>query len=89
LLESVAGAASRGARVLIVEPIARRMNDWWGEWRTILGAREDEWRFEARLPPLVRDLGRGAGLDPRELTARSMLATTMPGLLEPARRQTR
>jgi SAM-dependent methyltransferase len=74
LLASVTDAASRGARVLIVEPIARRMNDWWAEWRAALDAREDEWRLDVALPPLVRDLARGAGLDPRELTARSMVA---------------
>jgi SAM-dependent methyltransferase len=83
LLERVADAASRGARVLIVEPIARRQNDWWDEWRTVLRAREDEWRFDAAVPPLVRDLAHAAGLDPRELTARSMAAAK--GGLSPLR----
>ena len=76
LLPRVRTVAQRGARVLIVEPIARRMNDWWGEWRAALNAREDEWRFAVTLPPLARELARGAGLDPQELTARSLVVAT-------------
>ena len=76
LLPWVRTVAQRGARVLIVEPIARRMNDWWGEWRAALNAREDEWRFAVTLPPLARELARGAGLDPQELTARSLVVAT-------------
>jgi hypothetical protein len=31
-----------------------------------------EWRFPADLPRRQRDLAKAAGLDPRELTARSL-----------------
>ena len=68
-------AASRGARVLVIEPIARRMAPWWPGWAEAFaaaGGRADEWRFAADLPRRTRDLGRAAGLDPRELTARSL-----------------
>jgi hypothetical protein len=68
-------AASRGARVLVIEPIARRMSPWWSGWEDALaaaGGRADEWRFPADLPERIRALGRAAGLDPRELTARSL-----------------
>jgi SAM-dependent methyltransferase len=74
LLERVVVAARDGARFLIVEPIARGVTSWWREWTERLGdgARVDEWRFPATLPPLTRQIAKSAGLDPRELTARSI-----------------
>jgi len=66
-------AQSRGARVLIVEPLARGIAPWWEAWaRELPGARRDEWRLRAELPATVRLLGRAAGLDPRELGARTL-----------------
>jgi Methyltransferase small domain len=68
-------AAARGARVLVIEPIARRLSPWWAEWQQQFeraGGRADEWRFPADLAPTQRTLARAAGLDPRELTARSL-----------------
>jgi hypothetical protein len=61
--------------VLVVEPIAKRALAWWPEWQaqfTTSGGRADEWRFRIDLPERQRLLGRAAGLDPRELTARSL-----------------
>ena len=75
LLDRIVERTRGGAAVLIVEPIARRGVDWWDEWRTRLaseGARTDEWRFSVALPPLLRSVAKGAGLDPRELTARTI-----------------
>jgi hypothetical protein len=75
LLPRLIEAHARGARVLVVEPIARRFAGWWTEWAgafTEAGGRADEWRFPAELPARQRDLGRAAGLDPREMTARSL-----------------
>lgn len=75
LLERVSQAARAGSRLLIVEPIARGVTSWWPEWTERLaaeGARADEWRFPAVLPPLTRQIAKGAGLDPREFTARSI-----------------
>jgi SAM-dependent methyltransferase len=75
LLATLREATSRGARVLIVEPLARRALTWWDEWAaafTAAGGREDEWRFEAALPESVAELGRAAGLDPRTLGGRSL-----------------
>ena len=68
-------AATRGTRVLIVEPIARAVTPWWDEAATrvkALGGREDDWRFSADLPPLLRLLDKSAGLHHQELTARSL-----------------
>ena len=70
-------AAGRGSTILIVEPIARRTAPWWREWEDAFvaaGGRADEWRFSEALPQRQRDLARSAGLDPRELTARSLFA---------------
>jgi hypothetical protein len=64
-----------GSSLLIVEPISRKVTDWWPGWvarLSVAGARTDDWRFQAALPPLVREIAKGAGLDPRELTARSI-----------------
>jgi hypothetical protein len=75
LLPQLVSAHERGAHVLIVEPIARRIAAWWSEWAARFGARggrSDEWRFAVELPLRQRDLARAAGLDPRELTARSL-----------------
>lgn len=68
-------AATRGARVLIVEPIARPLTPWWDETASrlkALGGREDDWRFPVELPPLLRLLDKSAGLHHQELTARSL-----------------
>lgn len=67
-------AATNGP-LLIVEPIAKRDRGWWPAWASRLaatGATEQEWRFAATLPPLIREIARAAGLDPRELTARTL-----------------
>lgn len=75
LLEKVVDAAREGTGLLIVEPIARRDKAWWPEWTDRLaaeGVRADEWRFAAKLPASLRLIAKGAGLDPRELTARSL-----------------
>jgi hypothetical protein len=75
LLDRVARDARAGRPVLVVEPIARRDRAWWPAWEERLraeGARADEWRFRADLPAALRQLARGAGLDPRELTARTL-----------------
>jgi len=75
LLTSLLEAHAEGARVLVVEPIARRALPWWADWQIAIeraGGRADEWRFPADLPPTQRALARAAGLDPRELTARSL-----------------
>jgi hypothetical protein len=75
MLERLIRTHRDGARVLVIEPIARRLTPWWQEWEasfTALGGRADDWRFPISLPPRQRDLARAAGLNPRELTARSL-----------------
>ena len=75
LLDTLLDARRNGARVLVVEPIARRISGWWPSWERAFrdaGGRTDEWRFAVRLPERQQQLARAAGLNPRELTARSL-----------------
>ena len=75
LLPRLVEAHQHGARVLVIEPIAKRLAPWWAEWSDTFcggGGRADEWRFPVDLPERQRQLGKAAGLDPRELTARSL-----------------
>ena len=75
VLPQLLGASGRGSCVLIIEPIGSVVGPWWQTWRTAFqqaGGRADEWRFALTLPSLVARLDRAAGLDHRELTARSL-----------------
>jgi len=73
--QDFAKIARNGSPVLIVEPIARRLTLWWDEWAKewkTLGGRDDEWRFTVALPAQLALMDKAAGLDHRELTARSL-----------------
>jgi Methyltransferase domain len=75
VLERLLASRARGARVLIIEPIARRGAAWWDDWTRAFeraGGGSAEWRFPTSLPPRQQDLARAAGLQPHELTARSL-----------------
>lgn len=75
VLADLVAAHRRGGRVLVIEPISRRTTPWWTEWQRAFedaGGRADEWRFPTQLPPTQQALARAAGLNPRELTARSL-----------------
>lgn len=75
LLRAMLRSAEGGARVLVVEPISRAVSPWWDAWARAFaehGGRSDDWRFPAELPEELRELDRAAGLDHRELTARSL-----------------
>ena len=75
MADALTAEQTRGARVLVIEPIARRVAPWWSKWEEIFtarGGRADEWRFPSDLPKRQRELARAAGLDPRELTARTL-----------------
>jgi SAM-dependent methyltransferase len=75
LLARLIGAASRGASVLIVEPIGRRVTPWWPEWSTAFeaaGGRSDEWRFESPLPPVLAALDEAAGFRRDALSAKTL-----------------
>jgi predicted O-methyltransferase YrrM len=74
LLEQILAAAATTA-VLVIEPIARRTSPWWPRWVravTAAGGRHDEWRLRLAPPAVTAALGRAAGLDPDEATARTL-----------------
>jgi SAM-dependent methyltransferase len=75
VLAALVDASRHGARVLVVEPIARAVAPWWDEAARAVreaGGRADQWRFTLDLPPLLQMLDKAAGLDHRELKARSL-----------------
>ena len=67
------GASSRGRRAdskdidAVVGRVGARIPTRWA-------GRTQEWRFRVELPRLLRDLDKSAGLDHRELTARTLCA---------------
>ena len=75
LLERLLASAREGRAVLVLEPLAKAVAPWWDEWVEAFaaeGGEAREWRAATRLPDLVARLDRAAGLDHRELTARSI-----------------
>ena len=73
--KTLLSTASRGAPVLVVEPIARKLTPWWDQVSLeafACGGGSDDWRFTADLPDIIQRLDRAAGLDHREITARSI-----------------
>jgi len=79
--ERLLGAAARGARVLVVEPVAGAMVPEWPEWVAAVeaaGGRADQWRLELDLPDLTRRLARAAGLDVAVTTAKTLYLPGAP-----------
>lgn len=75
VMRQLLARARGGDAVLIVEPLAGFVAPWWSRWRREIedaGGRADEWRVQKELPAMVAKLDRAAGLDHRELTARSL-----------------
>jgi Methyltransferase domain len=75
LLARFLAHASRGGRVLVVEPVAGFVAPWWQTWQRAFeaaGGRADQWRVRVPLPAIVEKLDRAAGLNHRELTGRSL-----------------
>jgi len=75
VLGRLLAAHRAGSCVLVVEPIARRPFPFWPTWADAFcaaGGRDDTWRFPAILPERMKLLDKAAGLDHRELTARSL-----------------
>jgi hypothetical protein len=68
-------AAAAGARVLVLEPIARSITPWWDATAARVhaaGGRSDEWRIPVELPPMLRLFDHAAGLNHRELKLRTL-----------------
>ncbi len=75
VVDTMLASAHRGVSVLVLEPIARSLTPWWDATAarfTEAGGRADQWRFATELPPLLSLFDKAAGLNHRELTARSL-----------------
>jgi hypothetical protein len=74
-------AAERGAAILVIEPVAKAPVPWWNDWAWAwksAGGVEAEWRFHVPLPERLKLLDKAAGLNHRDLTARSLWLTGTP-----------
>jgi hypothetical protein len=83
LEDALLDAVAHGARVLVLEPIAKAISPWWSDTAArfvAAGGRADEWQFETNLPPATALLGKGAGLNSRELKVRSLYWPLASGL---------
>jgi hypothetical protein len=75
LVERLLEEARTGSPVLIVEPIARAIAPWWQQVADAFvaaGGRSDEWSAALDLPELVAKLDLAAGLNHRQIKARSI-----------------
>jgi SAM-dependent methyltransferase len=66
-------ALARGARVLLLEPLAGPASPWWRAWAdglTRFGVVEPRLKFSLELPDWIARLDKAAGLDHRTLGAR-------------------
>ena len=73
--DAMLNTTERRGPVLVVEPIAKRLSPWWDEWESdfvAAGGRADEWRFPMILPERLALMDKAAGLNHRDLTARSL-----------------
>ncbi len=76
LLAALREASTRGASVLVIEPLARTAVPWWDEWAHAAleaGGRADEWKLPVDLPARLRDLDEAAGFRRDHLGARTLL----------------
>jgi hypothetical protein len=83
LLPLLLAAASRGAAVLVIEPLARGVTPWWDDWAEAFaaaGGRADEWKFEVPLPSRLAAIDESAGFRREALAARTLWR---PGPAEP------
>jgi hypothetical protein len=72
LVALLRGALAAGARVLVLEPLARGAAPWWDEAAAALapGASSALMKWEIERPDWIERLDRAAGLDHREIGAR-------------------
>ena len=81
ILPRLLDAGARGARVLVLEPIAKSPVPWWSGWAEAFrggGGRADEWKWHESLPETLSKLDRAAHLDHRTLSCRTL---SHPGLV--------
>ena len=75
LVDAMVCASEHGTRVLVMEPMAKRLTPWWdktAERVLATGGREDAWRLPVDLPDPLSLLDRAAGLNHQVLTCRTL-----------------
>lgn len=75
LLPILIALAARGARILVIEPLARSATPWWDDWAeamTKAGGQVAQWKFDVALPPALAEVDRAAGFTREGLGARSL-----------------
>jgi hypothetical protein len=75
LLRAVCTLASRGASLLVIEPVARSAAPWWNDWvraASDVGGRGADWKFDRSLPPALAALDEAAGFRREGLAGRSL-----------------
>ena len=68
-------ATAAGTGILIIEPISRGVTPWWLQTARrfeAVGGRVNEWRFPLDRPRLIELFDSAAGLNHREVTARTV-----------------
>jgi hypothetical protein len=82
LLRGIGSALGRGARLLVLEPLARSAAPWWEAWAERLavhGIEDRTLRCTLGLPPWIQEMDEACGLDHRELRARVLLGPLCNG----------
>lgn len=81
LRETILQALGRGARLLLLEPLAGPASPWWCAWAqglSPLGVEEPRHKFPLALPEWIARLDKAAGLDHRTLGARVLIGPLAP-----------
>lgn len=76
LLRGIEAALARGARLLVLEPLALSAAPWWPAWAerlAVWGVEDRTLRCALDLPAWIHEMDRACGLDHRELRARVLL----------------
>jgi SAM-dependent methyltransferase len=76
LLEALLGARERGARLLVLEPLAGPISPWWDTWQprfTAAGVCARPLKRSLELPAWIARMDKAAGLSHRPLGARVLL----------------
>jgi SAM-dependent methyltransferase len=79
LLTALTRLAARGARIVVIEPIARSISPWWDDWVAAFShldvpIRTDDWKFDVPLPPALDRMNDAAGFSARALSARTIVS---------------
>jgi hypothetical protein len=79
LLTAFTRLATRGTRIVVIEPIARGISPWWEDWVAAFGrldgpSRADDWKFDVPLPPALDRMNDAAGFSTRALSARTIVS---------------